>query len=157
MQKPMIYIIEKNSNYRKVIKNYLAAFDFDVKTFSSPDECLENISEYPDVIVLDFFFGDNTISGFDFMKYYKKRNPTTRFIYLSSNNDINLALDTLKLGATDYIVKDIYAPDKLVQRILRLIEAKKVLKKAIRKQNTVLALLGLSIFVFITSIIFYTI
>jgi DNA-binding NtrC family response regulator len=51
------------------------------------------------------------------MKKIKATNPLIDFIFLSAQNDVEIAISILKLGASDYVVKNDKAPVRLVRAI----------------------------------------
>jgi len=56
-------------------------------------------------------------SGLDFMKKYKEKHPQIDFIFLSAQNDVEVAVKIMKMGAADYIIKNHKAPERLEKAI----------------------------------------
>jgi DNA-binding NtrC family response regulator len=53
-------------------------------------------------------------------------HPNIDFIFLSGQNDVEVAISIMKLGASDYVVKNDKAPARLVKAIEQVIlESKK--------------------------------
>ncbi len=49
---PLIFIVEDNPVYNKLITNYLQSKKFNrIESFSSGEECLKRIGEKPDIII----------------------------------------------------------------------------------------------------------
>ena len=69
----------------------------------------------PDIIVQDYQL--QGISGLNVLKRTKKILPNTEFIFLSGQDNVNLAVDTMKFGAFDFIVKNDVALQRLIQKI----------------------------------------
>lgn len=90
-----------------------------VKTFFSGEECLENLHLKPDLVVLDHLFPDDTgqMSGLDIIKEMRKADEEVSIIVLSSQQDENLIPEFLKVGAKQYISKDDYFIDALIESI----------------------------------------
>lgn len=90
-----------------------------VKTFFSGEECLENMHLKPDLVVLDHLFPENTgqLSGMDVIKKMRKANKDVSIIVLSSQQDEKLIPEFLKMGANQYISKDDYFIDALIESI----------------------------------------
>lgn len=117
---PLIFIIEDSIVYKDLIVGYLQSKNYkNLKTFKSGEECLKEIHLGPDVIILDYSYSG--INGMELMIKVKEDSPTTSFIFFSGQNDVELAVKIMKLGADDYIVKNEKAPYNLVKSIERLL------------------------------------
>lgn len=91
----------------------------DVKTFFSGEECLENMKLKPDLIVLDHIFPEETgqLSGLEVIKKLREIDKNVTIIVLSSQQDEKLIPEFLKSGAKQYISKDDYFIDALIESI----------------------------------------
>jgi two-component system OmpR family response regulator len=79
-----------------------------VKTFLTGEQCLENISQNPDVVILDYHLNSvdkNAINGLETLDRIKAINPLIPVIMLSSQDKIEVAVNCMKHQAFDYIVK----------------------------------------------------
>jgi DNA-binding NtrC family response regulator len=113
---PLIFIVQENVIYKEVIVGYLQQKKYtNLKTFKTADECLKVISQKPDIIVLDYSF--QGITGLELMKRVKVEYPEIDFLFLSGQNDVEVAVNIMKMGAADYIVKNNKAPQTLVNSI----------------------------------------
>jgi DNA-binding NtrC family response regulator len=66
------------------------------------------------------------MSGLEIMRKVKVTHPSIDFIFLSGQNDVEVAISIMKLGASDYVVKNDKAPARLVKAIEQVIlESKK--------------------------------
>lgn len=116
---PLIFIIEDSVVYKDLIVGYLHSKNYNnVKTFNNAEECLKEIDSEPDVIVLDYSF--TGITGLDLMSKVREESPLTSFVFLSGQNDVEIAVKLMKRGADDYIVKNEKAPYNLVKSIEHL-------------------------------------
>jgi FixJ family two-component response regulator len=121
---PLIFIVQDNVIYKDLIVGYLQQKKFtNLKTFKSGEECLKSIHQKPDIIVLDYSF--EGITGLELMKRIRAVNPEIDFIFLSGQNDVEIAVNIMKMGAADYIVKNNKAPQTLLQSIEYLISINK--------------------------------
>ena len=73
----------------------------------------------PDLVVLDHLFPDDNgqLNGLDVIKKMREANKTVSIIVLSSQQDENLIPEFLKVGAKQYISKDDYFIDTLIESI----------------------------------------
>ncbi len=126
---PLIFIVEDSVVYKDLIVGYLQSKKYkNLKTFNNGEECLKELTLQPDVIVLDYNFSG--INGMELMIQIKKELPFTSFIFLSAQNNLELAVKLMKVGADDYIVKNEKAPYNLVKSIEHLNTAAKEVKVA---------------------------
>lgn len=113
---PLIFLIEESTIYKDLIVGYLQSNKYsNLKVFKSGDECMANLHLNPDIIILDYSI--EGISGLELMKKVKTSRPQIDFIFLSGQNDVEIAVSILKLGASDYVVKNEKAPKRLVKAI----------------------------------------
>ncbi len=121
---PLIFVIQDNIVYKDLIIGYLKSRKYqNIKTYKNGEECLNDIHLNPDLIVLDYTYSGMT--GLEFMKKVKEDHPDTEFIFLSGQNDVEVAVNIMKVGATDYIVKNEKAPFNLVRSIDHLMASSK--------------------------------
>jgi DNA-binding NtrC family response regulator len=129
-----IFIVEDNKLYAQVLKKQLIDNHYQVKVFYNGKDCITSLDEQPDVITLDYTLPDMT--GHEVLKEIQKRAPNTHVIIISAQESINTAIELMKDGAYDYImkapdtrekltniIKNIYHSDQLKQENTRLKDA----------------------------------
>ena len=111
-----IFVVEDDPLYMKLV-NYVAELNPDhvVRTFTSGKECLEHLHENPTVVTLDYSLPD--MSGEEVLTKIKQYNPDINVIIVSSQENINTAVQLLKVGAYDYITKDDETRERLLNAI----------------------------------------
>jgi DNA-binding NtrC family response regulator len=146
----LIYVVEDNKIYNRLVCEYLKKQNYsNVKSFLSGKECIKQVlkGEHPDIVIQDYHLGDST--GIDVLKNVKKHNKKSEFIFLTANESMEVAVNTIKYGAYDYIVKDNdLALKKVVfkmEKIFREITRQK--KDEIIKQVMVISIIVLIIIV----------
>ena len=113
---PLIFLIEESLIYKDLIVGYLQSNKYsNIKVFKKGEECLAELHLNPDIIILDY--SSEGISGLDLMKKVKSTHPSIDFIFLSAQNDVEIAISIMKIGASDYVVKNDKAPVRLVRAI----------------------------------------
>lgn len=121
MKSPKIYIVEDNVFYANLLKQEFNKAKYnDVSLFEDGESLMDNLYKMPDVIVLDHFLGEK--NGIDILKEVKIVNPNVQIIFLSAQEDINVAVNALKYGAYDYVEKNNNAFARIItmtQRILK--------------------------------------
>ncbi len=141
---PLIFIIDSNKTYQKLIYNCLSALDYkDNYMFSSGEECILESKKNPDIIILDYNLGDDKMTGLEFMETFSKHSSSTKYIFLSSNTSIDIAVNTIKNGASDYIIKSKLGIDRLIKRLEILMETKREVSKIENVQKKILGSVGI--------------
>lgn len=134
---PLIFVVEDNPVYNKLVVNYLESKKFHrIENFPSGEECIKRINQKPDIIIQDYLL--EGMDGIEVLKHVKKIHPHTEFIFLSGQDSVDIAVNTLKLGAYDYIVKDQMALKKMVDKIHKIMAMQKLLKSNRRYKTGIL-------------------
>lgn len=114
-----------SSIYEQHLKNIGCT---NITHFSNGVDCLNNLHLNPDIIFLDHNMND--LNGFEVLKKIKRINPEIYVVMISGQEDIKTAVDALKYGAFDYIIKDENVVQKLELIISNIIKIKEELKKS---------------------------
>jgi DNA-binding NtrC family response regulator len=123
----LIFVVEDNRVYNKLIVSYLKTNKFtNVLPFYSGEDTINNLYRNPDIIIQDFLL--DGMNGIDVLKKAKEQNQNIEFIFLSGQDNIDVAINTMKYGAYDYIVKDQMALKKLVNKINKIQSVNKLVK-----------------------------
>ena len=123
MSKALIYIVDDEETIRRLLEHWVTKrWGYDARIFATGEECLDHLQDDPDLILMDIMMPG--IGGIETLKEIKKRDPDTAVIMLSAQGDIQVALDSLKLGASDYFGKPIDFPklEVTIKNILQLRE-----------------------------------
>ena len=108
----LIHILEDDKLYNSVLSHFLSLNpEHEVKSFSTGASFLKSLYEKPDLVTLDYSLPDGTAD--QMLKQIKETLPEVRVIVVSAQQDIKTAIDLLKKGADDYIVKDSDTQDRL--------------------------------------------
>lgn len=89
--------------------------DHEVHTFSTGRACLESLHLKPNIISLDYTLPD--AKGNEVLQAIKKYNKDIEVIILSGQKDIATAVDLLKEGASDYILKNKETKDRFFMTV----------------------------------------
>lgn len=74
-----------------------------VNIFSSGVDCMMEINQQPDIVFLDHNMDHYT--GYEVLRKIKRFNPNIIVVMLSAQEEITIAVDSLKHGAFDYLAK----------------------------------------------------
>lgn len=122
-----IFIVDDDTTQLTMVADHLAKFkNITIKTFSSGEECLAQVATLkPQVIFLDYNFdkaGAKAKNGIDVLKAIKEIDPTIEVVMLSGQDRIEVAVNTMKYGAFDYIVKNessFHRSENAIKNIIR--------------------------------------
>jgi DNA-binding NtrC family response regulator len=116
-----IFIIDDDPFFGEMLKHYLQLNpDYEVYLFDTAKDCLANLFLNPDIICIDFGLPD--IQGDQLLKKIQNIYPDMPIIVISGQENISVAIDFLKQGAKDYIVKNEHTKELLWSSIIRLRE-----------------------------------
>jgi len=83
----------------------------DVKSFNAGDDCLAALKEQPELIFLDYNM--EGLNGIEVLKKIKAFNPDIMVYIITGQESSMVAVEAIKAGAIDYIVKSSLSPDKM--------------------------------------------
>jgi two-component system response regulator AtoC len=116
-----IFIVEDDKWYGGLLHHYLSQNpDYEVTLIGSGKECLAQLHRKPDLVTIDFGLPD--MNGEELYKKIKQAQPNLPVIIISAQEKITTAVDLLKMGAEDYLVKDDNTQQLLWKAIIRLRE-----------------------------------
>jgi DNA-binding NtrC family response regulator len=78
--------------------------DYEVHTFENAKDCLNNLHKKPDLITIDYSLPG--MNGTELIKKIKEIDEQIQLIVISGQEDLSTAIDLLKLGVFDYIIKN---------------------------------------------------
>lgn len=124
---PLIFVVEDNHIYKDLVVSYLKTHKYtNVESYLTGEEALKNMHKNPDVVIQDYLLDGMT--GIEVLIKAKKIAPNVEFIFLSGNDNIDIAINSMKYGASNYIVKDQQALPKMVEKIRQLSSASEIVK-----------------------------
>jgi two-component system OmpR family response regulator len=125
--------------------NYVDAFKrygWQVAAFASrPEAQIAFALKLPDLVVIDVGLGEEPEGGFDLCRELRARSATLPILFLTARDSDLDIISGLRLGADDYLTKDISLP-QLTARVQALFRRMDALR-APSARDTVLTLRGL--------------
>lgn len=101
-----IFVLEDDPLFRKMIEHKLSMdSEYEVSTFECAADMYSELGLHPQVVTLDLNLPN--ISGIEVMKHINQVSPDTRVIIVSGQEDVSIAVEVLKLGAYEYLTKDL--------------------------------------------------
>jgi two-component sensor histidine kinase len=104
-----ILYIDDDAVSGRLVQRMLARQGYTVEHFSDPQAALQRLSEAAfDVVILDHDLGP--VSGLEVMAEISQRPQPPSVVYLTASAEVSIAVEALKAGAMDYVVKTV-GPD----------------------------------------------
>ncbi|MBL0097784.1 MAG: response regulator [Bacteroidetes bacterium] len=101
-----VQIIEDYQQDISILENAIkqSGLEIDITVSRSIEEAIEITSKNNfDCIFLDYYFPKQ--NGSDFLKYYSSKNKSGNIIMVTSQEDVHMAVECMKLGASDFLTK----------------------------------------------------
>ncbi len=117
-----VLVVEDHETERRAVSQVLKSEGFTVFGAENADKALGYMDENIDVVLSDLQMGD--VSGMDLLGLWKKKQPDTQFILMTGHSSVDSAVQAIKKGAFDYVVKPVN-PDELVMLIKRAVDSKR--------------------------------
>ena len=125
-----IAIVDDNQSFSLILSDYLLdECSLHSKKYTNGNDFLSEYTANDDrIIILDFDFGkDNGPNGLVILKKIKEINPIARVIMVSGQDNLEVAIETMRQGAVDYFIKTNKTVfPTIVCSILKLIELEKI-------------------------------
>jgi two-component system, NtrC family, response regulator AtoC len=121
MEPYKIFIVEDDPWYGEILEYHLSLNpDYSTQRFTTAKDCLASLHKKPDLITIDFSLPDMT--GDKLYQKITEINETIPIIIISGQEDIAVAVDLLKKGVSDYLVKDDNTKDLLWNAVIKIRE-----------------------------------
>ena len=105
-----IFIVDDVEMFAEMLKDYLCKEPiYKVSVFNTGEECLKNLFQNPDVIILDYYLNDNSkeaVDGLEVLTEIKKHSSNIHVLMLSGQEHYGIALQTIAKGAEQYVIKN---------------------------------------------------
>jgi two-component sensor histidine kinase len=115
--------IDDDFSLATLLKRKLSRLNHEVVHYENPDAAIEILQEQQfDVIVLDHYLENTT--GHQVLTRMRDLNIEIPVVYITGSNEARVAIDAIKAGASDYVIKSIDDDffDLLTDTILQTVE-----------------------------------
>jgi DNA-binding NtrC family response regulator len=123
-----IFIIEDDPWYGEILAYHLGLNpDYKITRFENAKDFLAQLHQKPDLVTIDFSLPD--MQGDKLYQKIRESNPSVPVIVISSQENITVAVNLLKMGVSDYLVKDDTTKDLLWNSVIRIRENQSLRKE----------------------------
>ena len=117
-----ILVIDDNLDIRQLISSILIDQGYIVREAANFDQALFEINKkLPDVLIIDVKLDKGDYDGIELLKRLKKIDDEVPAIMISGHANVQMAVDSLKLGAFEFIQKP-FSSERLLNFLSRAIE-----------------------------------
>jgi len=106
-RKLKIYTVDDEEYYMNLVKANLEKLGYsNIKIFFKGEDCLlEIVKDKPDVVILDYLINQG-MNGDEILNKIKSEYKDIEVIILSGQEDVEIASNIIRHGASDYVVKN---------------------------------------------------
>ena len=117
-----ILVIDDNLDIRQLISSILTDYGLKVREAANYDQALIEINKkLPDVAIIDVKLDKSDNDGIELLEHLKKIDDEVPVIMISGHANVQMAVDSLKLGAFEFIQKP-FSSERLLNFLKRAIE-----------------------------------
>jgi len=117
-----ILVIDDNFDIRQLISSILIDHGLKIREAANFDQALLEINKkLPDIAIIDVKLDKGDNDGIELLKHLKKINDEVPVIMISGHANVQMAVDSLKLGAFEFIQKP-FSSERLLNFLNRAIE-----------------------------------
>ncbi|HEV7231513.1 MAG TPA: response regulator [Bacteroidia bacterium] len=155
-----IYLVDDDPMYLSTLERLVIGQepDIHVKSFPTGEDCLESFGKkIPDAVVLDYYLKgveNNAMDGIHILNKIKTTYRAVPVIMISAQTKIEIAVNCIKNGALDFIIKNENAPFKLKLHLHQLISGQERKNKIRSYEHWNMAMAALFL-VFLTGMVIY--
>ncbi|MFI5148307.1 MAG: response regulator [Bacteroidia bacterium] len=129
-----VFLVDDDKFFLKSLEHHLLHTlntNVHISSYQNGEECLQHMNDETGIIVLDYFLNagnPKAMNGIEALRQIRSLYPKTKVIILSGQENIEVAIEALKFGASDYVVKNEKAFSKIhdLVRALQLNKQKKI-------------------------------
>jgi DNA-binding NtrC family response regulator len=108
-----LLLVDDEQEFTEVMTKRLNKRGFVVTTATDGEGALRHLQDNIDIVILDVAMPG--MSGIDILKAIKKERPIVEVIMLTGHGTVGTAVDAIKMGAFNYLIKPCEIEDLVVQ------------------------------------------
>jgi DNA-binding NtrC family response regulator len=126
---PHVYILDDDPVFAELVKANLGrAGEFRIQLFQDPLECLEAMAEQPpDALLTDLYMPE--MDGVEVARRVRRQSPHLPLFVLTAHGEIDTAIEALKAGANEYLLKPVNVTE-LTTLLRRALKERPLLEEA---------------------------
>jgi DNA-binding NtrC family response regulator len=118
-RKSKIFLVDDDPFCLSMYEQHLVNLGYsNIIAFDNGTDCLNSITDNPEIIFLDHNM--DVLNGFELLKKIKRYNPNIFVVMISGQENMKTAIDALKYGAFDYLIKGDQEEEKMADVLSRI-------------------------------------
>lgn len=114
-----IFLVDDDPFSLNIFEQHLKNYGYtDISLFQQGNDCLTHLELQPDIILLEQ--GVDKQNGIELLKKIKRCNPGIFVVFIAGQDDVEVAINSLRYGAFDYIIKGFREPEKMLKVLDRI-------------------------------------
>ena len=124
-----VLVIDDNPDIRYLICNILKDKNYNLRSAANYDQAVFEINKkLPDLAIIDIKLDKTDKDGIDLLKLLIKKNNSIPVIMISGHATVQVAIESIKLGAYEFIEKP-FSTEKILNYVNRALEASNLKKE----------------------------
>ena len=137
--KVTLLIIDDDRSYIAIVQTLLSKYQgkkFEVVWRKDGNSAIEELEKNRsiDLVLVDYYLPE--INGLEVTRTIREKNIPVPIIFLTSSRDFRLAIEAMKYGVEDYMVKDDAVDSVLPRTIVNILERVALKRKIAEQQKT---------------------
>ena len=118
-----ILVIDDNPDIRSLVSNILEEKNFQVRTAANYDQAVYEIEKkLPNLAIIDIKLDKHDKDGIDLLKLIINKNKSIPVIMISGHATVQIAIESIKIGAYEFIEKP-FSKEKILNYVNRALES----------------------------------
>lgn len=151
-----IFVVEDDRFFGSMVAQLFKDKYQKVFHFETGQGCISHLNEKPDIVILDHHLGET--NGIEVLRKIKSFDPNIEVIFLSAQEKLSTAIQSLKYGAYDYLEKNNANLQRLQMLVKRISQHKAIVSenKSLKYARTkFLAIYTIALLTIVTLYILY--
>ncbi len=122
-----ILVVDDEAEIRSIVKDHLVKANYEVVEAEDGEEAIRKINEGDNPLEVSAVICDlrmPKINGIEAISYFQKEYPNLPLIVITGFPDTQLAVDLLKKGVKDYLVKPV-EKDRLLAAVKKVVSERR--------------------------------
>lgn len=123
---PVVLLVEDSPSLSAAYAEYLRDEPVELRTAETGAEALDVFAAHnPSALILDLKLPD--MSGLDVLRRVREADPTVGVIIITAHGSVNIAVEAMRAGATDFVMKP-FTAERLVVTLRNVLETRRLMR-----------------------------
>lgn len=137
-----VFVVDDDRFHLEMMEQVLRNMGMDnISLYLSGVDALKDIHLNPSIVFLDHQMDE--FDGFEILRKIRRQNPNIFVVMVSAQEEIQVAVASLKFGAIDYLQKDKFLVTNIEEVVQRIQKVKELLKT--RKRSFLRSILSAAV------------